>query len=140
MLPSCPFCGFDQPEVTVLTEAQVRAFISLSPVNRYHVLVVPRIHYEHLAEVPQETLATIMRAAQRVSNAIHAVARPDAISLLSDDDLTDAGFNLVAHWKLHVIPRYRNDAVVIEWNREPDPGPEVRAHYGSELRQALAAG
>ncbi len=87
VLHSCSFCGFDQPDVTVLADAQVRAFISLSPINRYHVLVVPKIHYEHLADVPQETLAAVMRVAQRISAAIHAVARPDAISLLSDDDL-----------------------------------------------------
>lgn len=139
MRDSCPFCGFDQPEVTVTTDGKVRAFVSLSPINRYHVLVVPDIHYEHLADVPQETLAEVMRVAKQVSAAIHAVARPDAISILSDDDLTGAGFNLVAHWKLHVIPRYRNDRVIIEWNREPDPGPEVRARYGRELRQALVS-
>jgi len=138
MTSQCQFCNFDQPEVTVFADAQVQAFISLSPINRYHVLVVPKRHYEHLSEVPQETLASVMRMAQRVSAAVVTVARPDAISLLSDDDLTGSGFNLVAHWKLHLIPRYRNDAVVIDWHREPDPGGEIRARYGRELRQALS--
>jgi histidine triad (HIT) family protein len=140
MTAACPFCGFNQPEVTVLVESDVQAFVSLSPINRYHVLVVPKLHYEYLTDLPSETLASVMRTAQRVSGAISRVARPDAISLLSDDDLTGFGFNLVAHWKLHVFPRYRSDAVVIDWHREPDPGAEVRARYGRELRQALAAG
>ena len=137
MTAGCPFCGFDQPEVTVLQETDVQAFISLSPINRYHVLVVPKVHYEHLADIPRETLSSVMRTAQRVSAAVNKVARPDAISLVSDDDLTGSGFNLVAHWKLHVIPRYRNDAVAIDWHREPDPGRDARAGYGRELRQAL---
>ena len=137
MKAACPFCGFNQPEVTVVEEADVQAFISLSPINRYHVLVVPRVHYEHLAEIPHQTLSSVMRIAQRVSAAVKTVARPDAISLVSDDDLTGSGFNLVSHWKLHVIPRYRDDAVVIDWRREPDPGRDVRAGYGRELRQAL---
>ena len=137
MTTECPFCGFDQPEVTVFADAQVRALISLSPINRYHVLVVPKIHYEHFPDVPHETLASVMRVAQRVSAAVGTVAGPDAISLLNDDDLTGSGFNLVAHWKLHVIPRYRNDAVAIDWHREPDPGSDVRARYCSELRNAL---
>jgi hypothetical protein len=38
---------------------------------------------------------------------------------------------------MHVIPRYRNDAVVIDWHREPDPGFEARARFGREVRQAL---
>jgi len=49
-------------------------------------------------------------------------------------------FNEVAHWKLHLIPRYRGDAVIIDWRRAPDPGHDVRAGYGHELRNALATG
>ena len=135
---ACPFCSFNQPEVTVFADGHVQAFISLSPINRYHVLVVPRVHYERLADVPDELLMSVMRVVRRVSVAVRTVARPDAVSHLSDDDLTGSGFNLVAHWKVHVIPRYRNDAVVIDWHREPDPGAETRARYGRELRQALA--
>ena len=135
--PACPFCNFNQPEVTVFADGHVQAFISLSPINRYHVLVVPRVHYERLADVPHGLLMSVMGVVQRVSVAVTTVARPDAVSHLSDDDLTGSGFNLVAHWKMHVIPRYRNDAVVIDWHREPDPGPETRARYGHELRKAL---
>ena len=135
--PQCPLCGFDQPEVTVFADENVQAFISLGPINRYHVLVMPRVHYERFADLPQEILTSVMRVVQRVSVAVRTVARPDAVSHLSDDDLTGSGFNLVAHWKMHVIPRYKNDAVVIDWHREPDPGREVRARYGHELRQAL---
>ena len=137
MTAACPFCGFNQPEVIVLDEADAHAFISLSPINRYHVLVVPKVHYEYFTDIPAETLSSVLRMAQRVSAAISRVARPDAISLVSDDDLTGSGFNLVAHWKLHLIPRYRNDRVVINWGREADPGSDVRARYGRELRQAL---
>ena len=135
--PKCPFCGFDQPEVTVFADENVQAFISLGPINRYHVLVVPRLHYERLADLPQEILSSVMRVVQRVSIAVRTVARPDAVSHLSDDDLTGSGFNLVAHWKMHVIPRYRNDAVVIDWHREADPGSKVRARYSAELREVL---
>jgi histidine triad (HIT) family protein len=133
----CPFCGFDEPAVTVHADALVQAFVSRAPINRHHVLIVPRTHHERLPEVPGPTLDAAMRAAQRISAAIARVARPDAITLMSDDDLTGAGFNLVAHWKLHLIPRYRGDDVVIEWHRAADPGAEVRAGYAAALRGAL---
>jgi diadenosine tetraphosphate (Ap4A) HIT family hydrolase len=67
------------------------------------------------------------------------VARPDALTLLSDDDLTGTEFNQVAHWKLHLIPRYKDDRVVIDWNRAPDPGPKVRASCAEEIRRVLRA-
>lgn len=138
--PSCPFCGFDEPQVTVYADAHVQAFISTSPINRYHVIVTPRMHYERLPDIPYAILCSVMKQAQHLSRAIASVAKPDAISLLSDDDLTGSGFNLVAHWKLHLIPRYKNDAVAIDWNREADPGPVVRAGYCNEIRGSLAVG
>jgi len=67
------------------------------------------------------------------------VARPDALTLLSDDDVTGTGFNQVGHWKLHLVPRYKDNLVAIEWNRAPDPGRGVRAGYAEEIRRRLQA-
>jgi histidine triad (HIT) family protein len=136
---TCSFCRLDEPAVTMHRDASVQAFISLAPINRYHVIVTPRAHYEHLTELPATTMAAAVSLAQRLSAAIIAVARPDALTLLSDDDLTGTGFNQVGHWKLHLIPRYKDDGVAIEWNRAPDPGPSARASYAEEIRRALKA-
>ena len=135
----CSFCRLDEPAVTLYRDATVQAFISLAPINRYHVIVTPRAHYEHLIELPQPTISAAVSLAQRLSAAIITVARPDALTLLSDDDLTGKGFNQVAHWKVHLIPRYRGDSVAIDWNRAPDPGPHVRAGYAEEIRRLLGA-
>ena len=138
-LSGCPFCELDEPAVTVYRDATVQAFISLAPINRYHVIVAPRAHFEHLTEMPAVILTAAVSLAQRLGAAIAAVARPDALTLLSDDDLTSMGLNQVAHWKLHLIPRYRGDRVVIQWNRALDPGPDARGGYAEAIRRALSA-
>ena len=125
--------------MTVYRDATVQAFISLAPINRYHVIVAPRAHFEHLTELPAKALSAAVSLVQRLGAAIATVARPDALTLLSDDDLTGTGFNEIAHWKVHLIPRYRGDRVAIEWNRAPDPGPSVRAGYAEEIRRTLSA-
>ena len=51
----CPFCKFDEPNVTVYADDLVLAILSRAPVNRYHVMVLPRVHIEHLSEVPALT-------------------------------------------------------------------------------------
>jgi len=135
----CPFCRFSEPAVTVYRDEAVQAFISLSPINRYHVIVAPRAHFEHLVEMPSVTVSAAVSLAQRLAASITTVARPDALTLLSDDDFTGMGLNQIAHWKLHLIPRYRGDSVVVEWNRAPDPGPDVRAGYAEEIRRMLRA-
>ena len=131
---TCPFCVLDDPAVTVWADAHVQAVVSLRPINRYHVIVVPRVHVEHFPEVPYETVISVWAAAGYVARAIASVARPDGITYITEDDLTGRGYNLVAHWKLHVIARFRDDAVRLDWGREPDPGEAVRVDIATALR------
>lgn len=136
----CPFCGFDEPGVTVYDDDLVLAILSRAPINRHHVMVLPREHFEHLPELPAVTAARLVHVAQRVSRAVREAAQADAVTHITEDDVAGAGYNLVAHVKLHVIPRFKGDAVVMEWNREADPGPDVRAGYAQAVREHLTPG
>jgi histidine triad (HIT) family protein len=135
----CPFCGFDDPAVTVYADAHVQAFMSLQPINGWHVLVVPRDHYERFADIPVPVMVSITMAAQSVARAMKAAARPDGVTIITEDDYTDAGFNLIPHWKLHVIARYKGDAVKLEWGRKAEEGPSTRAGAAAILRKQLKA-
>lgn len=133
----CPFCRFDDRAVTVFSDQYTQAFMSLRPINGWHVLVVPRDHYERFADIPVPVLVSIAMTAQAVSRAIEAVANPAGITIITEDDFADAGFNLIPHWKLHVIARYKDDAVKLEWGRKDDTGPATRAGAASIIRQEL---
>ena len=124
--------------MTVYSDALVQALVSKRPLNQYHVIVVPRMHVEHLPDLPPDVAAAAIHAAQRIGRAIVNAGAPDGITYITEDDLTGQGYNLVAHWKLHVIARYRADGVRLEWNRQDDPGPSVRSGIASAVRAHLA--
>jgi histidine triad (HIT) family protein len=136
----CPFCGFDEPEVTVYRGTHVQAFISLQPINRHHVLVVPDVHVTRFAQLEPAMREEVFAVAQRVHRGIAEVVRPDGITMVTEDDFTGVGLNEVAHWKLHLIPRFKNDTVRLDWGRTPDPGPAMRATYAATVRNAVQAG
>lgn len=136
--PDCPLCNPGPESVIIYRDDLVYAIVSMRPINRYHVMVVPNAHHESFVELPDPVATRIFLVAKRLSQAVRQVATPDAITHLADDDITRTGFNLVAHFKLHIIPRYRGDRVEIHWNRDPDPGVEVRAGYAQRLREALS--
>jgi len=136
---SCPFCALNDPETTVYSDPLVQAVVSKRPVNRFHVIVVPRVHAERLSELPAQTAAAAVHAAQRIGRAISFAAQPDGITYITEDDLTGQGYNLVAHWKLHIIARYSGDAVRLEWHREDDPGNAERAGIASAIRPHVLA-
>lgn len=134
----CPFCDLDDPAFTVHADALVQALVSRRPINRYHVIVVPRLHYERLADLPADVAAAAMHAAQLVGRAIADSGVPDGITYITEDDLTGQGYNLVAHWKLHVIARYRDDGVRLEWNRTDAHGSDAtRAEIAEGIRRQL---
>jgi len=134
----CPFCALDDPEMTVYADALVQALVSRAPINQYHVIVVPRVHAERLPDLPPSVATAAIHVAQRIGRAIASAGSPDGITYITEDDLTGQRYNLVAHWKLHVIARYRDDGVRLEWNRRDDPGTSVRAGIASAVRAHLA--
>ena len=134
----CPFCHYEDVGAIVYEDDQVFAIVDKQPINRYQLLVIPKEHYTSLSALPDELTARVMLVVKQLSAALRRVAKPDAITHLSDDDVTGVGINLVDHFKFHLIPRYTDDGVKIEWNRGPAPGPAELAKIAEEVRGALA--
>ena len=136
----CPFCDVSRMEALVYNDDTCYAVISRRPINKYHILVIPRQHYESFVALPDEVASHIFLVAKRLSAAVRKVCNPDAITHASDDDVTGKGFNLVSHYKLHIIPRYASDKVRVSWHRERDPGPKRRSKYAAEVKTGLTTG
>ena len=111
--------------------------VDLNPINRYHALVIPRQHFEYLVDVPDELLAHLFLTTKRVSLAIRRACHPIAIHHLTDDDLSDGKYNLVAHFKIHIIPRFPDDGVAITWTRS-HMSPSARSSIASAIQLHLA--
>ena len=123
--------------VVIFEDKIAYGVVSEKPINKYHILVIPRQHFEAFVDLPDNIASHIFLVAKRVSAAVRRVCNPDAVSHLSDDQIAWKGFNQVAHYKLHVIPRFKKDKVEINWHRQRDPGLKARAMYAKEVREAL---
>lgn len=134
---NCPFCAPPDERVLVYQDEATFALVDIAPINPYHTMVVPKPHYTALVDLPADLVSRVFLVAQRISGALRAACEPDAITHVWDDDLTGRGFNLIAHFKVHLIPRYLNDGVRIDWNRPPRPPLAQRERYARELRDAL---
>jgi histidine triad (HIT) family protein len=115
----CVFCGLDEPEVVVYRDPRCFAVVDKEPINPYHLLIVPTDHYEDFVQLPPDLVAHLFQVAQRLSRSVRQVSNPVSVTHLTDDDVARAGYNLVPHFKIHVIPRYGGDKIQIEWNRDP---------------------
>ena len=74
------------------------AFLDVRPLNRGHVLVVPRAEVDHWVDLDAETASHLMAVAHRVAAAQQAAGlAPDRVGLMI------AGFE-VPHVHMHVVP------------------------------------
>ena len=74
------------------------AFMDVRPLNRGHVLVVPRTEVDHWVDLDAATVAHLMAVAHRVAAAQQAAGlAPDRVGVMI------AGFE-VPHVHVHVVP------------------------------------
>ena len=90
------------------------AFLDVRPLNRGHVLVVPRAEIDHWVDLDPDVVAHLTRVAQRVAAAQQRVLSPGRVGLMI------AGFE-VPHVHLHVVPMEGMEHLDFA---QADPGPD----------------
>ncbi|MCX6771656.1 MAG: HIT family protein [Candidatus Micrarchaeota archaeon] len=137
-MKKCAFCNFQDKQVVIYQDSLCFAIISKDPINRQHVLIVTKKHYQGLAEVPAGTAAHIFLVAKKMSKAVEKACKPDAITCTFDDDFSNGGFNLVQHFKIHLIPRFRKDRHLIDWSPlRVRASAKLRSRFAEEVKRRL---
>ena len=107
----CTFCDILAGQLAsspVYEDETCYAFMDIRPLNPGHVLVIPKQHAAHLAELEPEAGAQVFRVAQQVAAALrHSGLRCEGVNFYLADG--EAAGQDVFHVHLHVFPRYRGD-------------------------------
>jgi histidine triad (HIT) family protein len=106
----CTFCDLihGAAEVSICHEdADSIAFLDIQPVNNGHVLVVPREHYESLADVPQELGLHLFKITMRLAGAVTEVTGCNDLNIVVNSG-KEAGQD-EPHFHVHIIPRREGD-------------------------------
>jgi len=116
----CIFCRIlkDELEASFVYEDEIcAAFMDIQPVNRGHLLVVPKRHAPFLADLDAEEGAQIFRVAQSLSAALRkSGVKCEGVNFFLADG--EAAMQEVFHVHLHVFPRYKNDGFGLKFAPE----------------------
>lgn len=114
---SCDFCaiarGLDRSAEIVCEGKDWIAFFPLDPATPGHTLVIPRRHVADLWEADPQLAADLVRAAQRVGQAVQVALNPDGMNLITSAG--SAAEQTVFHLHLHVVPRWTRDGFGQIW-------------------------
>ncbi len=72
-------------------------------------MVVPKEHWQTIYEIPEKALADIFAAVKTLSVAVKKAVGAEGISILQFNEM--AAGQSVRHFHVHVIPRFRGDAI-----------------------------
>ena len=140
-MTDCVFCGILRGDVEwspVVDEERVVAFMDIQPVNRGHLLLVPRIHRMLMHEYDDVTLHRTWQLVGRLALALQHSGLPvEGINILVADG--EAAFQDVPHFHVHVIPRNPGDGFGLTFPpgyEDMPPRPELDA-VAATVRTAL---
>lgn len=134
----CIFCKIiakDIPSTAVYEDADVYAFLDISPVHPGHTLVVPKTHGATLLDVSGDVLAKTIQAVQRIAQAMQRGLGMEGFNVTQNNG-TVAGQS-VHHLHMHIIPRYSDDGLKA-WPHEAYVSQAEAQDWAQKIRAQLS--
>ena len=131
----CLFCKIisgELPGTTVDSDELTVSFMDINPVTRGHALVVPRNHSRDVHDMSGDDLAAVTLAAQRLAARARDALGAGGVNILNFSGR--AAWQTVFHFHLHVIPRYDEDPLRLQWL--PGPGDPEDIAAAADLLKA----
>ena len=112
-MSDCLFCKIicgEIPAYKVYEDDSAFAFLDINPVNIGHTLVIPKVHHDNFAAMPEEAVARLFLVVHRIAN-----AAPGAVGATGFNVGINTGAvagQVVMHAHVHLMPRFENDGLV----------------------------
>lgn len=124
----CIFCKIangDIPSSTIYEDELFKVILDLGPAAKGHALILPKNHFDDLLTVDEETGSKALLLAAKVAAAMKKSLGCAGVNILQNNG--EAAGQTVFHLHLHIIPRYENDDVNIDWNPGKPSSEELAA-------------
>ncbi|MEM0083390.1 MAG: HIT family protein [Candidatus Nezhaarchaeales archaeon] len=133
----CVFCkiiaGIERA-VKVYEDDLCIAIMDIAPVNKGHLLVIPKKHYETVFEMPFKETAHVFGVACFMAKAIKRALRAEGVNILQNNGR--AAWQHVFHVHVHVIPRWTGDEIYVYWPARLSSFDELE-YVAMSIRSAL---
>ncbi len=132
---TCIFCKIAAGEIAgvkVYEDDATLAFLDINPVNKGHMLVIPKDHFENIYSVPPELWCRIQLTTQKVAIAIKNALSADGVNLSMNNEIGQE----VPHAHIHVIPRENEDDRV-HWKHTSYDGEDEVKNTADKIRAIL---
>jgi len=137
----CIFCKIAKGELpysSVYEDKDFLAFMDIKPINKGHVLVIPKKHFELVSEMDKTDIGKMVVVAEEINSAIRkSEIKCTGINFFLADGET-AGQE-IPHVHLHIIPRFSGDGFGFKFpdNYENKPPREELESLAKKIKKEL---
>lgn len=136
----CIFCKIvagSIPSSRIYEDDKAIAFMDISPLNKGHLLVVPKEHFENIFEIGPDLYGHLMAVICRIAKAVKQVVAPEGMNIMQLNG--KAGNQVVPHLHIHIVPRWSGDGLTITaWEPVMGDAEEISA-TGAKIKSKLSA-
>ena len=107
---TCLFCRIVAGEVSaaiVFEDENSLAFLDHRPVFQGHSLLIPKAHFETLADLPPKLVGPFFTNAQLLSKAVEQALEAEGTFVAMNNRISQS----VPHLHVHIVPRRRKDGL-----------------------------
>jgi len=137
-MSDCIFCKIiagEIPAIKVYENEHTLAFMDIGPLVKGHTLVIPKAHYNPLADTPDEVLSHVIFTVRVVARAMQEGLGADGINIHQANG--EAAGQVVPHLHFHVIPRFKHDGHHWNWTPHPYADLSEAAALANRIQAAL---
>jgi len=105
---NCIFCDYSNSNDKHIAENELAfAIFDTYPVNKGHVLIIPKRHFKDFFDATEEEINAIYYLLQEVKVIVEKEFKPDAYNI--GINIGEAAGQTIMHLHVHLIPRYKGD-------------------------------
>lgn len=134
----CVFCRIlngEIPSYKVFENDDVLAILDISQATRGHTLIIAKKHYKNLYDVDAALAGNVFSVVPKIANAIKKAYNPIGMNVIVN---TEKPLQTVFHFHIHLIPRYPNDGVDIDFiNNAGNTSRETYVETAARIRDGL---
>ncbi len=131
----CHFCQIAAHASYVVFEDDISiAFLDHRPLFPGHTLLIPKQHYETLADLPAHLVGPFFSSVQLLARAVEQAMDAEGSFVAINNRVSQS----VPHLHVHIVPRRKKDGLRgFFWPRQNHPAEEQMRQAQAAIRQAV---
>ncbi len=133
----CTFCDIVNGDIdayVVFEDDHTTTFLDRRPLFPGHCLLIPKVHYETISELPTELIQPVFENVRFISDVIKLTFTSEGTFIAVNNKVSQS----VPHMHVHIVPRNRKDGLKgFFWPRNPYKDPQHMLDTANKIREII---